>query len=276
MNAIATPRRGTASFVMHHARLVGVQLRVAALFSMQYRLDFAINIFLTIAMTAVALAPIAVLFTLRHDVGGWNAAQALLVVGWFTVLKAVLDGAIQPSLNEAVERIRFGTLDFVLLKPVDSQFLLSISRFNTWKAADVLTGLVLVAYSLRRLGHVPSLGAVAITIALLAGASVILYSIWMLFVTLSFSFVGLERAAYVLTAVYDAARWPSSVFRGVLGVIFTFVIPITVMTTFPALAIQDQLALRPALGAIAAAVVLAVLARIAWTRSVRRYTSIGG
>ena len=48
-----------------------------------------------------------------------------MVTGWFILLQGVLDGAINPGLQAVIEHIRKGTLDFVLLKPADAQFLVS-------------------------------------------------------------------------------------------------------------------------------------------------------
>ena len=56
--------------------------------------------------------------------------ESLVVVGFFTLLHAVLEGAVSPSLTAVVEHIRHGTLDFVLLKPADAQFLVSTAKLR--------------------------------------------------------------------------------------------------------------------------------------------------
>ena len=262
--------------MLRYARLLGVQFRASALLAMQYRADFAIQAVMSLFWTASAIVPLIVLFQQRPSVAGWSRDEALVVVAWFTVLKGVLDGAIQPALQNVVDNIRKGTLDFVLLKPADAQFLVSTSRFELWKAVDVLGGLAILVYALRELRHMPSPGAVAATLALLAGAVLILYSIWILVVSLAFFVVRVDNLSYLFASVYDAARWPSSVFRGALAFVFTFVIPLAVMTTYPALAILDRLAPQHAIGALVGAVVFAALARAVWLRAIGHYTSAGG
>src|SRR3989442_353925 len=95
---------------------------------------------------ASSLVPLLVLFSTRQSVAGWCQPQALLVVAFFTLLKGLLDGGIQPALQNVVEHIRRGTLDFILLKPADAQFLVSTSKFDLWKAADALSGVAIVFY----------------------------------------------------------------------------------------------------------------------------------
>jgi ABC-2 type transport system permease protein len=262
--------------VGRYLRLLGVQLRASALLAAQYRLDFAVSAVMALFWTGTALVPLLVLFDQRPTVAGWTRAEALVVVAWFTVLKGVLDGAIQPALTNVVEHVRKGTMDFLLLKPADAQFLVSTARFEVWRAADVLGGLALLVWALRSLGHVPSLGAVLATVALLGGAVLILYSIWILVVALAFFVVRVDNLTYLFASVYDAARWPSSVFRGVVGFVFTFVIPLTVMTTYPALAILDRLSPARGFAALGGSLIFAVIARVAWKRALGHYTSAGG
>jgi ABC-2 type transport system permease protein len=262
--------------MVRYLRLLRVQVRTSALLAMQYRLDFVLDAVMSLFWTATALVPLGVLFSRRDSVAGWTWPRALVVVAWFTCLKGVLEGAIQPALQGVVEHIRKGTLDFVLLKPADAQFLVSTSRFDLWRGSNVVGGLGLLVWALRAERHVPSPGAVALALALLAGAVVILYSIWIVVVSLAFVVVKVDNLTFLFASVYDAARWPASVFRGVLAFVFTFVIPLAVMTTYPALAILDRLPATTAFAALGGAVVFAAVARAIWTRAIGHYTSAGG
>jgi ABC-2 type transport system permease protein len=188
----------------------------------------------------------------------------------------VLDGAIQPALTNVVEHIRKGTLDFLLLKPVDAQFIVSTSRFQLYQGSDFFGGLCILGWALHRLGRWPSFGGALLAALLLVGAVVILYSIWILVVSLAFFVVKVDNLSYLFSSIYDAARWPASIFRGVLAFVFTFVIPIAVMTTFPALAILDRLSAWRAIGAIAGAAAFAFVARRVWLQALGHYTSAGG
>jgi ABC-2 type transport system permease protein len=198
------------------------------------------------------------------------------VVAWFTLLKGVLDGAVQPALTNVVEHIRKGTLDFLLIKPVDAQFMVSTSRFELYRGSDVLGGLALLAFAIHRLGRWPSVSGVAMAVLLLAGAVVILYSIWILVVSLAFFVVKVDNLSYLFSSIYDAARWPASVFRGALAFFFTFVIPLALMTTYPALALLGRLSLGRTFGALAIATLFAVVARRVWLFAIGHYTSAGG
>ena len=73
--------------------------------------------------------------------------------------------------------------------------------------------------------------------------------------------------------IFDVARWPVHVFRGVWRAFLTFVIPVAVMTTFPAMALLGRLDTRTALGTIGGALLLLVISRLVWRAAIRSYTS---
>ena len=107
---------------------------------------------------AWAVVPLLVVFGKRDRVAGWDLDQALVVMGWFLAMKGVLEGAVNPSLASVVEHIRKGTLDLVLLKPVDAQFLVSTAKFAPWHVVDVAAGAGVVAWAFSRLGRWPGRG----------------------------------------------------------------------------------------------------------------------
>ena len=256
-----------------YAQILGIQLRASATVGMQYRLDFLIEGLTTVFWMLVTLTPLFVIFGGRKSIAGWSYPEALVVVGWFTLLKGVLDGAINPSLLALIEYVRKGTLDFVLIKPVDAQFLVSTAKFDPWRLFDGLGAFAIFGYAFVQLGRGPSVGNVAAALVLLLAARLVLYSILVMVVSIAFVAVRVDNLTYFFNSIFDAARWPISVFRGALRFVFTFVFPLAVMTSFPALALLGKLELPTAVGAVAGGLLFSALARMAWRASVRQYTS---
>ncbi len=262
--------------LLRYVRLLGMQVRASLLLAMQYRLDFVLNVALSFFWAASSLVPLLVLFQKRDNIAGWSWYEALVVVAWFNVLKGLLTSVIQPSLTQVVEHIRKGTLDFVLIKPADAQFLVSTARFEFRQLADSVAGLGILVYALSHIGRLPSVAALLSTIVLLICAVAILYAIWIVVVSLAFVFVKVDNLSYLFLSLYDAARWPASIFRGSLAVVFTFVLPLALMTTYPALAILDKLAPTRLAVAVGTALLFTGVSRLVWLRSIRGYTSAGG
>ncbi len=261
---------------MRYVRLLANQAHVSFMLLLQYRADFALSLLLACFWTLSAIVPLLVLYSDRSSVAGWTWGEALVVVGWFNVLKGVQSIVIQPSMNLAAEQIRKGTLDFVLMKPADAQILVSSQRFDFRQLSDVIVGLVILVYALVTLGVVPTPLAVAETAVTLVCATVILYSIWVMVMSLAFVFVKVDNLTFLFQSIYDAARWPGSIFRGGLAIVFTFVLPLTLMTTTPSLAILGRLNAKELLLACGGAALFTLLSRVVWKACIARYTSAGG
>ena len=260
--------------MLRYLRLLGIQLRASATVAMQYRLDFLVQGALALFWTSWSLVPILVVFGNRTAVGGWSFEEALVVIGWFMVMKGILEGAVNPSLAAVVDHIRKGTLDFVLLKPADAQFLVSTQKFQPWRVADAIAGLVVFAVAFRRLGRWPDPAHVAAAVLMLGCAALILYSVWILVVSAAFFVVKVDNLSFLFVSIFDAARWPADVFRGILGLVFTWVVPLAIMTTFPARALLGKgFGPRAPATALLGAVLFAAFSRAIWLRSIGRYTS---
>jgi len=259
--------------MLRYLRLLGIQLRASLALSAQYRVEFFVSGLLSVFFTLLGLVPILVLFRDRREVAGWSYPETLVVMGWFALMKGVLEGAVNPSLTAVVDHIRKGTLDFVLLKPADAQFLVSTARFEPWRVVDVLAGLAILAVAFHRMGRSPGPLAILLAGAVLASATVILYSLWILVVSAAFFVVKVDNLSFLFLSLYDAARWPADVFPAVLRVVFTFVVPLAVLTTIPAQALLGRIGPVQVAAAAAGAAAFALLSRLVWLRSIGRYTS---
>lgn len=258
---------------MRYLRLLALQLRLSVATGMQYRLDFVVDGAVSLLWTALGVVPLYIALHERPPIAGWSFDRALVVVGYFTLLRGVLDGAVNPSLLAVVDQIRQGTLDFVLLKPADAQFLVSTSKFEIWKGLDVLAALGILGWAFHRLGRAPPVAGVVLSLGLLACATMVLYALWILVVAAAFWVVRLDNLAYLFGAIFDFARWPVSLFKGTWRFFFTFVIPLGLMTTYPAEALLGVLSLRTASLSALGSLSFALVARGVWTRAVGHYTS---
>ena len=212
-------------------------------------------------------------FQQRATVRGWTFPEALVVVGCFSLMKGVLEGAISPSLTSVVEHVRKGTLDFLLLKPVDAQFLVSTAKVEPWRVMDLVGAAGVFVYAFHRLGRLPAPGTVVIALALLLVGVLVLYALWILIVSAAFWVVKVDNLSYLVGSLFDAGRWPIAVFRGALWFAFTFLFPLALMTSYPAMALLGRLQPGTAGAALVGGLVFAAAARFVWKRALGFYTS---
>jgi ABC-2 type transport system permease protein len=247
---------------------------MSAASAMAYRADFIIEGAMAVAWMGLTLLPLIVLFQGRSTVADWTAADALVVIAFFMALRAILEGMISPSIVALVEEIRSGAFDYILLKPVDAQFMVSASRYEPWKIFDLLGAIGLVIYAFIQRGEgPPPASQIVLGIVMLGLGVLAMYSLWIIAAAVAFWVVRLDNLSYLLGAVFDTARWPVQVFRGLWRVVFTFVIPVAVMTTFPAMALLGTLESRAMLAIAAGVVAMLAISRLVWRSAIRNYTS---
>lgn len=267
----AAPR--ARSSALRYAGIATLQLRISASAGMAYRADFLLQGALSLLSLALLLVPWYVLFDGRDQVAGWDRSGALIVMAYFTGVRAVLEGLVSPSLVDLVEKIRSGSFDYVLLKPADAQLLVSTARCEPWQVFNLLFSIGLVVYAFVERGHAPAPEDAAIGAALFVAGVLAMYSIWIVCAAASFWVVRIDNLTYLLGAIFDVGRWPVQVFRGVWRFVFTFVLPVAVMTTFPAMALLGALDGETALATIGGSLALLFVSRLVWRMAIRNYTS---
>lgn len=256
-----------------HLRLLGAQLRMSLLAALEYRVGFWTDGVLGLLWNLGGLVPLLVAFDHRSDVAGWGPWQIILLTGFFLIISGTFASSVQPSVAASMAHIREGTLDYVLLRPVDGLLSCLLAGFQPWCLLEVFSGIALTIVASVQLGLSPGVEQLAMLLLVLVSGLVSLYAMGVLILAASFRALALENLTFLLETLLDFAHWPISVFRGPLKLVFTFVVPFAVMTSYPAQSLLGELEVEQVLGALLSAGTLAVLARLAWLRGVRGYTS---
>lgn len=257
----------------YYLRLVGGQLRMSVLAALQYRLGFWTEGVLGVVWSALGMAPLLVAVEHLETVEGWTAWELVVLTGCFTLVSGLFGALIQPALNESMNHIRRGTLDYVLLRPADALVLCLVTAFAPWRLVEALGGLILIVVGMVRIGRVPAALDVLSALGMGVAGMVALYAFGVLILCASFRAVQLQNLTFLIEAILDFARWPAQVFRGFLRMVFTFVVPLAVMTTYPAEALLGRLGGSTVLTALATGAGLMLVARVLWLRALRGYTS---
>jgi ABC-2 type transport system permease protein len=257
---------------MNFFRLLAVFFRVSVMGELAYRVNFFMQLFESLLELAASLAGLAVVFSYTDTLGGWRPDEVLALVGVYFLAGGVIGLVIQPGMEQFIESVRDGTLDFTLTKPEDAQLLVSIQRVEIWQLIDIVLGLGVLVTALIRLGEkVGGWEASAFAVMLVAGA-VIIYSFWLILATLSFWFVRVENILEIFRSMYEAGRWPVSLYPGWLRFGLTFIVPVAFATTVPAEALTGRLTWETLLGTVVVAALLFIVSRVVWRVGLRQYS----
>jgi ABC-2 type transport system permease protein len=253
-------------------RLAGTFLRIGILNELQYRVNFAFSLVQSLISVGTSLAVLALVFGNTDSLRGWAAGELLVVMGVYVLVGGLIKMLVQPNMQQLMEDVQRGTLDFVLTKPADGQLLVSVRRVQLWQGVDVLVGAALVVVATARLPGTVSVADVLGFLVSLGLGAVAIYCFWLLLSTVAFWVTRLDPIVELFDGMYQAGRWPVSVYPGWLRIGFTVLVPLAFAITVPASALTGRATLLLLLGSVAFTVVLAALTRWVWRRALRRYS----
>ncbi|RPG02958.1 MAG: ABC transporter permease [Prochlorococcus sp. TMED223] len=240
---------------------------------LEYQVNMLIDLVAMVGSLAGSIFVLSVFFGQGRELGGWSWEAALVVQGIYTFLDGVSSTWLRPNLGAIVTHVREGTLDFVLLKPIDSQFWVSLRIMAPAGLPEMGLGLVLIVWAASRAGASFSLGTVLVAVLMLCVGGVILYALWFVIAATSIWFVKTWNATEVLRAVLASGRFPVSAYPPTLRLVFTLVLPVAFLTTVPAEVILGRAAMPMLALGMFLAVIFFVGSRAFWLFALRYYTS---
>lgn len=253
-------------------RLVGTFLKVGVQSELQYRANVLFSLLQSLVAVGTSLAVLALVFLHTDHLAGWSGDELLVVLGVHVLMGGLIRAWVQPNMQQLMTDVQQGTLDFVLTKPADGQLLVSARRFEIWQAVDVVVGAAIMVVAAVRLDRpVDGWQVAAVLVALLLGA-VAIYSSWLLLTVLAFWIVRVDAIADLFDGMYQAGRWPVSVYPGWLRIGFTFLVPLAFAITVPAQALTGRASGWLLLGAAAFTAALFAVTRFAWRTGLRHYS----
>lgn len=239
----------------------------------EYRANFLVGVAEGIVQVALAVLTFLLLYRFTNNVAGWSQAQALVLVGVYRLADGLIGLQIAPNMFAISGYIRRGEMDFLLMRPVSSQFLASARNLSLPEAVNAAIGLGLVIYAGNHAGI--RWNAIGIAEAAVFGACglAVLYALWFFIVTLSFWLVQVDSIDTLFYSLFETARYPVSFFKGVLRTILTFAVPVAFATTFPVQALSGQADVRLLPVGLALAAVALIATHLFWNYAVRHYSS---
>jgi ABC-2 type transport system permease protein len=205
-------------------------------------------------------------------VGGWNQSESSILAATLFIVSS-LNNLFTFSLMEIPSHVRQGTLDFIITKPVDSQFWVSARKFNFNELGSFFAGIALLAFSAKDLNPVPGPAQFLLYFASLISAWMILYGFQLALMTTGIYFIKIDNLWVLGETLTGLSRNPMEIFPSALRTILTFGIPVAFLAYFPA----SQLVKGASLSSFAIGFVYSLIfffgARLWWKYSLKHYSS---
>src|SRR5271167_2787949 len=241
---------------------------------MSFKGNFILWIVVELLWFGLQLCFVSVVFSQTNSIGTWTQWQMVLLVGASNFIQQVYQAFFLVNCTNLSELVRTGKMDFLLLLPVNTRFVVSLRQVDLGAFVNATFALMVMGYAARQMHFVPTTGQVLGFLVLSVAGIAIHYSLMFLLATISFWTVRAQGIVWGYYNLFNIARMPDNAFRGVFKAVFTFALPVLLVSNVPVRVLADKLTSPTAwLVLIGLGVFWALVSEWFWRFSLRRYTS---
>jgi ABC-2 type transport system permease protein len=270
----------TSAAGANYHRVFAAFLRNALVREMTFRGNLLITILTRTFYFVAQLTLFEIIYRQVVVIDDWSREEYFAFMATGMLINALVEAFFMPNCANYSELIRTGNLDFVLLKPIDPQFLISFEKMELAMLNQAVLALSLVGYALVKIGHPINLVHAGMYVAFVAVGVTFFYSLMLVLASTSVWFgrnTGLYDFWFYVTIF---ARYPREIYSGspageALQFGFSYVVPVLLVVTVPSRILLAKV-LDPSwltLVAVASAVGGLLVSRAVFRWSLRSYRS---
>jgi len=249
--------------------------------AMMFRGHFLIEVLTQTFWIAAQMILFEIIYGKVDVIQDWSRDQFFAFLATGMLINGLVEAFFMPNCANFSELIRTGNLDFALLKPIDTQFLISFESVDFAMINQVIISLGILFYSLWKLGVTITLVNFLLYLLLVVIGVVFFYSLMIALASTSI-WMGRNQSLYEFWFYLTVfARYPQNFYRQATGgqfiwFVFSFLVPILLVVTVPARVLLEK-TLQPNAGILLIAPALTLfflfLSRRIFTWSLTHYRS---
>jgi len=241
---------------------------------MGFKSNFLLWIVVEMLWFALQLSFMFVIYSHTDRIGTWSKWQVVMLLGASHFIQQIFTAIFLTNCTQLSELIRTGKLDFMLLLPVNTRFMISFRQVDLGGFVNAASGIAVMIYAGNQLRLSPAWAQV-IGFVLLAAVSILVhYSLMFLLASVSFWTVRAQGIVWGYYNLFNIARLPDEAFHGLFKAVFTFALPMLLVANVPVKLLVHKLSSPlEMLLLFGMAIVCLVVSETIWRVSVRHYTS---
>jgi ABC-2 type transport system permease protein len=225
--------------VAQYGRVFRAFFRNALVREMAFRSNFFITLLTRGFWFTVQVLLFDLIFRQVPQINDWNRAEYFGFMATGMLINSIVEACFMPNCARFSELIRTGDLDFALLKPIDTQFLVSLEKLDLAMTSQAGFAIGLLVYAIIQAGHQVQPLAFVMYVLLIFGAVLFFYSLMIGLAATSIFFGRNQGLLDFWFYVTIFARYPSSIYSGsptgeMVRFVFSYVLPILLVVTVPA------------------------------------------
>ena len=261
--------------VRRYIEIYSIMLRNSLIREMSFKANFLLWMLVEVLWFVGQIVFFSIIFGNVDRIGDWTKWEVVLLIGTHQMISQLFQAFFFTNVAAVPELVRTGKLDSLLVLPVDSQFAVSTKQFALDSVVNAAIGGVVVGVSLSKLGIIPTPMSILLYIVAIGLGIAVHYSIMLSLAAVSFWIVRAQGLVYGYFNFLNIARYPDSIFPPLFKFIFSWIIPVVVVSNVPSRVIAKSFG-QPwglMLKLMIASTVIVCLARAFWRFALRRYSS---
>ena len=241
-----------------------------------YKTNFIIKSFALILSDFIGPMIIMLIYTSSSGIPGWKFEEFILLQGTFIFVNGLSHALLILIPVQVIENVREGSFDKILIKPFNPLLYLTFSSVDLEGFAEVFAGLALIIWAFVKLNLIVfSLNTLFYLIFIII-ALIFLYSLMVLTSSLAFLFVKSFGLFELLFKFLDVARYPMSIYGFEMRMIFTFLLPVAVVSFYPSSALLGTFSILTLIEILIPVCIFLTISIFMWNLAIKKYTSAGG
>lgn len=256
--------------------IYAIMFRNSLIREMNFKANFLLWIVVEMLWFLGQIVFIQVIFQYVNQIGDWTKWEVILLIGTHQLIGQVFQAFFYLNVANIPELVRTGRMDFMLLLPLDTQFAVSTRQFGLDSVINAGVSVFIIGLSLAKLGVHPSAGQFLLFAVAVVFGIAIHYSIMSFLATLSFWIVRAQGLIFGYYNLFNIARYPDCIFKGLFLWVFSWIIPVILVANVPARVLIKAAGgdvVPPMLHLIAATFFVLIINRLCWKLALSRYTS---
>jgi ABC-2 type transport system permease protein len=241
--------------------------------AMEFRLDFFFRVLMDIIYYAVNILFFKVLFLHTTLIAGWTSEQMTVFVATYLLVDAINMTIFSSNMWWLPVFINKGELDYYLIRPVSPLFFLSLREFAANSFLNLLIALAFFIYSILQSGIALSVSNLSVFLLLIVNGSLIYYCVQMLMILPVFWTHSSRGFVDLFYSMGVAMERPDRIYRGVIRIIFTMILPFGLIASFPARMFIEGIDAGTMIHLLIVSLGLWSLMLLVWKWGLRNYSS---
>lgn len=240
---------------------------------MIFKTNFLLWIVVELLWFGLQLCFVGVVYMHTDAIGTWTKWQVVMLIGAGHFIQQIFQAFFLINCANLSELVRTGKLDFLLLLPVNTRFVVSLRQVDLGSFVNAATAVVVMLYAAHQMQLTPTLAQLLGFGVLCVVGILIHYSLMFMLATISFWTVRAQGIVWAYYNLFQIARLPDEAFRGLFKIAFTFAVPMLLVSNVPVRLLINALTGPKLLLLLCAAVFCWLISSLVWRLSVRHYTS---